>query len=123
MIVTKQSTQELPVYHLIRSAPYFHLWLDQPVFKTLIIALRMMMSQAIHQNIPDSTELRGGGCHSSPKTSQGEHLDIEEPVACRHSSALQFHATLRGMHDATQIRDEVGQVHEPREKCLLAAQG
>ena len=50
------------MYHLIGSAPYFLLWLDQPVFKTLIIALRMMMSQAIHQNIPDSTELRGGGC-------------------------------------------------------------
>jgi hypothetical protein len=48
-------------------------------------------------------------------------LDIEEPVACRYSSAFDFHAALPGMLGATLIQDEVVQMREPREKRLLVA--
>jgi hypothetical protein len=48
-------------------------------------------------------------------------LDIEEPVACRHSSAFYLHPTLPGMLGAPLIRDQVVQVRQAREKRLLAA--
>jgi hypothetical protein len=47
-------------------------------------------------------------------------LEIEEPVACRHFSAFDFHPTLPGMLGSMLIRDEVGQVREPRAQRPLA---
>jgi len=67
-----------------------------------------------------STALRGRGCHRAAKASCGENLQIEEPVGCGDASAFHVHATRPRMLGATLVRDEVVQVGESRQKCLLA---
>src|SRR5215831_3180372 len=74
-----------------------------------------------HSQIAHSTELRGGVCHHSAKASGGEDLQVEKPVACWDCASFHFHATVAGMLGPTLIRDEVVEVGEPGEKCLLAA--
>src|SRR5215813_14823089 len=71
--------------------------------------------------MPHSTELRGGVWHHSAKASGGEDLQVEKPVACWDCASFHFHATVAGMLGPTLIRDEVVEVGEPGEKCLLAA--
>src|SRR5262245_51774383 len=68
-----------------------------------------------------STELRGGVCHRSAKASGGEDLQVEKPVSGWDGASFHFHATVAGLQGPTLIRDEVVEVGEPGEKCLLAA--
>jgi hypothetical protein len=70
-----------------------------------------------------STGLCGGTCHPSPKASRGEDLQVEEPVSRGDCSSFHFHPTVAGMLRSTLIRDQVIQVRESRQKCLLAAIG
>ena len=50
-------------------------------------------------------------------------MQIKELVYGGDPSAFDFHATLPGVLGTTLIRDEVVQMREPREKCLLVATG
>jgi hypothetical protein len=45
-------------------------------------------------------------------------VESEHPVWCEDSSAFSCHPTLPGMLDPTLIRDQVGEVREPRQKRL-----
>ena len=48
-------------------------------------------------------------------------MQIEEPVVCRYTSAIHFHAASPGMLGPTLIGDQVIEVREPGEKHLLTA--
>jgi hypothetical protein len=50
-------------------------------------------------------------------------VQIEQPVGCRSSSTVHFHATLASVLGPTLIRDQVIQVRQPDPKYLLASIG
>ena len=46
-------------------------------------------------------------------------MQVEHPAWCGYAPAFHFHATLVGMLSPTLIGDQVVQMGQPREKCLL----
>jgi hypothetical protein len=50
-------------------------------------------------------------------------VEIEEPVACRYSSACHFHAASPGMLGPTLLWSQVIEVRAPGEQRLLTAVG
>src|SRR5215471_8169178 len=97
------------------------------VIQPLVLSIASASLQALsspdagRSTIPDSTELRGKGCHHSAKASGSEDLQIEEPVGGGYASAFHFDPTLAGMLGSTLIGHQVIQVGEAREKGLLTA--
>ena len=56
----------------------------------------------------------------SLKASRGEHLQIEEPVACRDSPAFHSRPTLTRMLSTALIGHQIVQMGQPLQKRLLA---
>jgi hypothetical protein len=59
-------------------------------------------------HIPSDLVVESFSC--SLISSRSEDLQIEQPVVCRYSSALDFHATLAGVLGPTLVGDEVVEV-------------
>jgi hypothetical protein len=53
-------------------------------------------------------------------SSRSEDLQIKQPVVCRDSSALDFHATVAGVLGPALVWDQVIEVCQARQKRLLA---